>query len=371
MASAIGKYVKTVSEVLTYETYIGTTSPVNFTGLVRHYYLLKGSHVADIHINFLPKGARSTQSHDIVERMRPEVQAIAQQFGARVTLAEMSPGPPVLQTLVAEVYGPDYESQLTLAERVRQLFEGTAGVVDVDWSGKLPQPTYRFVVDKTKAALHGVSTASVAEVLQIALGGRAAGALHLPKETEEVPLFVQVAQPGRSHLTDLQELKVISPSGHAVPLAELTSVELDPQSQAIHRKNLKPVVYVMGDVAGAQESPIFALLALDQTLGQWSTSEGGKLPRFFTQPPFLTDQVSLKWDGEWQASHEFNSGVGFAFIAVLVLIYMLVAAWFQSLVLPFIILAPVPLSLIGILPAHALMGAFFTGASTVACHGPA
>ncbi|NOT53778.1 MAG: efflux RND transporter permease subunit [Deltaproteobacteria bacterium] len=365
VASAIGTYVKTVPEVLTYETYVGTTSPVNFTGLVRHYFLRKGGHVADIHVNLLHKGARNTQSHDIVKRMRPAVQAIARQFAARVTLAEMSPGPPVLQTLVTEVYGPDYESQLTLAERVRQLFEGTAGVVDVDWSGKSSQPTYRFVVDKTKAALHGVSTAHVAEVLQIALGGRAAGALHLPKETEEVPLFIQVAQPGRSHLTDLQELKVISPSGHAVPLAELTSIELDPQSPAIHRKNLKPVVYVMGDTAGGQESPIFTLLALDQTLGQWSMPDDGILPRFFTQQPFLTDRLSLKWDGEWQTSYEFIGGVGFAFLAVLVLIYMLVAAWFQSLVLPFVILAPVPLSLIGILPAHALAGAFFTGASVI------
>lgn len=365
VTNAIGKYVKMVPEVLTYETYVGTMSPVNFTGLVRHYFLRKGGHVADIHVNLLPKGARSAQSHDIVKRMRPEVQAIAQQFGARVTLAEMSPGPPVLQTLVTEIYGPDYESQLTLAERVRQLFTETAGVVDVDWSGKVPQPTYRFVVDKTKAALHGVSTAAVAEMLQIALGGKAAGALHLPKETEEVPLFIQVAQSGRSHLTDLKELKVISPAGHAVPLAELTSVEPDPQSPVIHRKNLKPVVYVMGDTAGVQESPISALMALDQTLGQWSTPEGGMLPRFFTQQPSLTDHLSLKWDGEWQMSYEFTNGVGFAFVAVLVLIYMLVAAWFQSLVLPFIILAPVPLSLIGILPAHALLGAFFTGASTV------
>lgn len=361
VARTIGDYLGTVPEVTDYELYVGTASPYNFNGLVRHYFLRKGPNVADIQVNLLPKGERRAQSHEIAKRVRPKVQEIAQKYGARVKVAEVPPGPPVLQTLVAEVYGPDYGRQIELARQIREAFEKTPGVVDVDWYVEDPQPKYRFIVDKEKAALHGITTEQVVQTLQVALGGMEIGLLHLPKAKEDVPLFVRLPREERSSIEDLRALKVASPGGKLVSLSELIRVEATTESSFIYRKNLKRVVYVTGDVAGEEESPVYAILKLNRALD----GVGRGIERYAARQPFLTEKLSMKWDGEWQITYEVFRDLGLAFAAVMVLIYILVVAWFQSFKTPFVILAPIPLSLIGILPAHGLLGAFFTATSMI------
>ncbi|MFQ5846982.1 MAG: efflux RND transporter permease subunit [Candidatus Methylomirabilales bacterium] len=361
----IGDYLGTVPEVTDYEFYVGTASPYNFNGLVRHYFLRKGPNVADIQVNLLSKGERRAQSHDIAKRVRPKVQKIAGTYGARVKIAEVPPGPPVLQTLVAEVYGPSQDRQIELARQIRRLFESTPGVVDVDWYVEAPQSKYRFIVDREKAALNGIPTERIAQTVKIALGGTAAGLLHLPREKEDVPLFVQLPRAKRSSVEDLKTLKVVSPRGDLVPLSELVQVQATSESPFIYRKNLKRVVYVTGDVAGEEESPVYAILKLDRAIEGLGTPEGDRVPVYTTRQPFLTEQLSMKWDGEWQITYEVFRDLGLAFAAVMVLIYVLVVGWFHSFRTPLVILAPIPLSLVGILPAHWLMGAFFTATSMI------
>jgi multidrug efflux pump subunit AcrB len=365
VTQAIGDYLGTVPEITDYQFYVGTSAPYNFNGLVRHYFLRRGPHEADIQVNLLPKAARQDQSHAIVKRLRPHVQAIAQRFGARVKMAEIPPGPPVLQTLVAEVYGPDYDRQIEVARQIRTLFEQTPGVVDVDWYVEAPQPKYRFAVDKEKAALHGITTDQVVQNLRVAVDGMEAGLLHLPTEKEDVALFVQLPQAQRSRLADLQALQLVSSRGAMVPLAELVHVQKEAEAPFRYRKNFRRVVYVTADVAGTEESPIYAILKLNRALQTVHLPEGYTLQRHMTQPPVSTEQLSMKWDGEWQITYEVFRDLGLAFAAVLVLIYVLVVGWFQSFKTPFVILAPIPLSLVGILPGHALLGAFFTATSMI------
>jgi multidrug efflux pump subunit AcrB len=362
---ALGDYLGTVPEVTDYQLYIGTASPYNFNGLVRHYFLRHGPHVADIQVNLLSKQARSRQSHDIAKRVRPHLQQIAQQYGARVKVAEIPPGPPVLQTLVAEVYGPVYDQQIALAAQIMRIFEATPGIVDVDWYVEARQPQYRLRVNQEKAALHGITTEQVVQTFKIALDGMVTGLLHLPREKEEVPLFVQLPRPARARVADLQAIKVLSSQGTMVPLSELVQVQTTAELPFIYRKNLKRVVYVTGDVAGAEESPVYAILQVNRALDALSTPTGKALERYSASQPFLTEELSMKWDGEWQITYEVFRDLGLAFAAVLVLIYILVVGWFQSFKTPLVIITPIPLSLIGILPAHALMGAFFTATSMI------
>ncbi len=362
---ALGASLATVPEVTDSQLYVGTASPSNFNGLVRHYFLRRSPHLADIQVNLLPQDARQAQSHDVAKRVRPALQEIARQYGARVKVAEVPPGPPVLQTLVAEVYGPEYGRQIALARDILQRFEQTPGVVDVDWYVEDPYPQYRLIVDKEKAALHGVQSEKLVHLLKIALGGEQVGLLHLPMEKEDVPLLVQLPRAQRSSVADLQALKIAATDGKLVPLAELVHVEETAEPPFIYRKNLKRVVYVTGDVAGAEESPVYAILKLNRALEALPLPEGYKLQRYVAQPPFFTEQLSLKWDGEWQITYEVFRDLGLAFAAVLTLIYVLVVAWFQSFKTPLVILAPIPLSLVGIVPAHGLLGAFFTATSMI------
>jgi multidrug efflux pump subunit AcrB len=354
-------------EVTDLELYVGTAAPYNFNGLIRHYFppLRQGPTVADIQVNLRPKSDRRAQSHGIAARVRPTLQRIAAPAGARIKVAEAPPGPPVLETLVAEVYGDDRAAQLDAARRVREIFERTPGVVDVDWYVEDPQPRYRFVVDKEKAALYGVSTAQIVEALRVALGGAALGLAHLPSEKEDVPIFVRFPRDQRSGVDVLGGLKVKGAGGVMVPLAELARVELTVQPPFVYRKNLQRVVYVTGDVAGQEESPVYAIQRLNRQLDGLRALDGRPIPRYVASQPFLTDRVSLKWDGEWQVTYEVFRDLGIAFGAVMVLIYVLVVGWFRSFRTPLVIMAPIPLTLVGILPAHGLLGAFFTATSMI------
>jgi multidrug efflux pump subunit AcrB len=356
-----------VPEVTDLQLYVGTAAPYNFNGLIRHYFppIRQGPHVADLQVNLLPKHGRDAQSHDIAKRVRPALQAVAARTGARIKVAEVPPGPPVLQTLVAEVYGPDAATRLAVARQVRNAFEGTAGVVDVDWQVEDPQPGWRFVVDREKAALHGITAEQIVETLRIALAGERPGLAHLPAEKEDVPIVVRLPRAERSGVEALAALRVRSIGGALVPLGELVRVEATVEPPFAYRKNLLPVVYVTGDVAGREESPVYAILALNRALDTLRGPDDRPIRRYVASAPVLTHEAALKWDGEWQVTYEVFRDLGLAFAAVLVLIYILVVAWFGSFQTPLVIMAPIPLTLVGILPAHGLMGAFFTATSMI------
>ncbi len=352
-------------EVVNYQIYAGTAGPYNFNGLVRHYFLRQGANEADIQVNLLPKGDRSAQSHEISKRVRDAIVPIGDKYGAKLKVAEIPPGPPVYQTLVAEVYGPEYSQQIDIARQIRDEFKKTPGVVDVDWTVEDPQPQYRFVVDKEKAALAGVSADQIAQTLRLAVSGAVVGLAHQPKEKEDVDIVLEIPRADRSSVAGLGALRVASTSGALVPISELTHVETGAIETSIYHKNLKRVVYVSRDVAGKEESPVYAIISLSKSLDKIRGPGGYAIERYATHLPFLTDKVSMKWDGEWHITYEVFRDLGFAFAVVLVLIYVIVVAWFQSFRVPLVIMAPIPLTLIGIIPAHAMMGAFLTATTII------
>ena len=364
-ARAMGEYLKTVPEVTDFQTYTGTAAPYNFNGLVRHYFLRSGSNSADIQVNFLPKGDRAAQSHDIAKRLRPELKKIADRYHGRIKVAEIPPGPPVLSTLVAEIYGPDQKRQTEIARNIRDIFETTDGVVDVDWYVEDDQKKVIFDVDKEKAAQHGITTEAVSQTLRIALSGMSAGLAHGEKDKEPVEIFLRMPLSERSDPASLGEMTVASADGRIVPLAELVTMREGVEDKAIYHKNLKRVVYVTGDVAGAAESPAYAILQMKEKIGELKLAEGYAMKQYSAVQPWLEDRFSMKWDGEWHITYEVFRDLGIAFGAVLVLIYILVVAWFRNFVAPLIIMAPIPLTLVGILPGHWVFGAFFTATSMI------
>ncbi len=352
-------------EVVNLQTYVGTASPYNFNGLVRHYYMRGGSNMADIQVNLLSKHDRDLQSHEIAKRVRNGLTPIARRFGANVKVAEVPPGPPVLQTLVAEIYGPSAEGQLRLARQVKDLLESTDGVVDVDWYVEDDQPKYRILVDKQKAALNGISEDDIARTIQIASAGAPAGLLHDDKEKEDVAILLRLSRASRSDVERLAGLKVMGRTGRLVPVNELVRTERLIEDRSIYHKNLMPVTYVTADVAGAMESPVYAILNLSPRIAKIQIPEGYEIEQHTASQPFEDSRYAMKWDGEWHITYEVFRDLGIAFAAVLVLIYVLVVGWFQSFLTPLVIMAAIPFSLVGILPAHGMLNAFFTATSMI------
>jgi multidrug efflux pump subunit AcrB len=359
-------------EVRDYQVYAGTASPFNFNGLVRHYFMRRGSNVADLQVNLVSKHERSAQSHDIAKRVRPRLTAIAQKYGAAVAVAEVPPGPPVLQTLVAEIYGPNENARLKLAEKVREIFRSTPGVVDVDWYVEDLQPKTILHVDKAKAALHGISEATISRTVQMAVQGYPVTLLHAPDERENVEIVLELPRSERTRAEDLLMLPVrseMNPQAPLVPLRELVSIEHTVSERNIYHKNLQNVTYVTGDVAGVVESPVYAILTMNQALAKLDGREFGGLERtvkiYNATMPETDREPAMKWDGEWQVTLEVFRDLALAFAAVLILIYMLMVGWFKNYTTPIIVMTVIPFSLIGILPAHALMGAFFTATSMI------
>ncbi len=365
MAQEMGIYLGSVPEVVDYQVYAGTSGPFNFNGLVRHYFMRRGANVADIQVNLLPKHERSEQSHDVAKRVRPHLTAIAERYGARIEVAEVPPGPPVLQTLVAEIYGPDYERQLALAQQVRAIFEETEGVVDVDWYAEEKQDKYRFVVDREKAALSGISSQSIAQTLAMAVAGYEVGLVHQPTEVEDLDIQLRLPLVDRSHVDELMDIKMPTSSGDMVSLGQLVRMEKEENERSIFHKNLMPVVYVTADVGGEFESPVYAIMELGEKVDALELPEGYALEQFTGQQPFYTDKLAMKWDGEWHITYEVFRDLGIAFGAVLILIYILVVAWFQSFIVPLVIMSAIPFSLVGIMPAHGGLDAFFTATSMI------
>ncbi len=361
----IGDYVATIPEVTDYQMYAGAASPHNFNGLVRHYFLRQQANEADIQVNLASKAHRKAQSHEIAKRARPRIHEIARKHSARVKVAEVPPGPPVLQTLVAEIYGPDYAGQIALGREIEKVFDNTEGVVDSDSFIEDDQVKYRFEVDQEKAALNGVSVTQINETLRIALDGMGVGLVHKPAEKEDVNIFLQMPRSERSGVDDLKEIKVAGSQGSMVSLGQLVKVDEVVQDKSIYHKNLMPVVYVTGDAGGRGESPVYVIFGLQRQLAAMKAPNGQAVTQYSTRQPFSTADYAVKWDGEWFVTYEVFRDMGIAFAAVLVLIFILVVGWFQSMKTPFVIMAAIPFSLVGILPAHWLMGAFFTATSMI------
>ena len=377
VARELAAAVRTEPEVRDYQIYAGTASPFNFNGLVRHYFQRRGANVADLQVNLLPKDERHAQSHAIAVRVRPRLAAIAAKYGAAVAVAEVPPGPPVLQTLVAEIYGPTEDDRLALATRVKQIFATTAGVVDVDWYVEEQQPTVHLRVDRPKAALHGISVDTIARTIRTAVTGTRVDLLHQPFEREDVDIRLELPRGRRSRPEDLLALQLRSDHDDIiragerplVPLGELVTFERTAGERNLYRKNLRPVIYVTGDVAGKVASPAYALFAMNRELGKLDGRQFGgtqsEIALYHASQPDSELEPAIKWDGEWHVTLEVFRDLGLAFAAVCILIYMLMVGWFKSYVTPFIIMVVIPLSLIGILPAHALLGAFFTATSMI------
>ena len=351
--------------VVDVQTYVGAASPYNFNGLIRHYFLRAAPHEADIQVNLRSKEERELQSHDIAKRTRSAIAPLAAALGARVKVAEVPPGPPVLQTLVAEIYGPDAEGRERIASEVRKTFESTEGVVDVDWSVEDPQPKLRLIVNEEKAALHGVSVDDIVQLVAISSGGRRTGLIHDPAEKEDVPLILRLKRSARSSLARLTQLRIPARDGSLIPLSELVQVEQAVEDKSIFHKNLMPVTYVTGDVAGKIESPVYAMLELQPQVAKINTGGDYELQQLTASLPTSDERFALKWDGEWHITYEVFRDLGLAFAAVMVLIYVLLVGWFHSFITPLVIMAAIPFSLIGILPAHGLLNAFFTATSMI------
>jgi multidrug efflux pump subunit AcrB len=363
VAAALAEEALRDAAVTSIQSYAGTSSPYTFNGLVRHYFLRREANLADLQVMLVSKDDRSEQSHAIAKRIRTRLEPVASRLGARIQVVEVPPGPPVLQTLVAEVYGPDPQRRLDLAREVRSTFERTPGVVDVDWYVESPRSKWRLEVDGEKAALAGLSSTEVAAVVQMAGSGAPAGLLHDARAREDVPIVLRLPRSLRGSLDAVRTLRLNGPTPVAV--GELTRTVSAPEEQSIYHKNLLPVTYVTGDVAGQIESPVYAILQMNRALAPVRLPEGYGLEVFNTRQPDDSSKYAMKWDGEWHITYEVFRDLGIAFAAVLVLIYILVVGWFESFVTPLTIMLAIPFSLVGILPAHALLGAFFTATSMI------
>ena len=359
-------------EVRDYQVYVGTASPFNFNGLVRHYFMRRGSTVADLQVNLLPKQQRSAQSHDIARRLRPRLAEIANRYGAAIAVAEVPPGPPVLQTIVAEVYGPSEDARLSLATKIREVFKATPGVVDVDWYVERRQDKAILHVDREKAALLGISAETISRTVEMATQGYPVTLLHNPYDREAVNVVMELPLAYRARAEDLLALQIRSdadPRAPLVPLRELATVERTLGERNIYHKNLQNVVYVTADVAGAVESPVYAILSMNGEIAKLDGRDfGGTQPRlrvYNASMPSDGREPAMKWDGEWQVTIEVFRDLGLAFGAVCILIYMLMVGWFKNYATPLIVMTVIPFSLVGILPAHAALGAFFTATSMI------
>ena len=372
IATEMAAALRSEPEIRDYQIYAGTAAPFNFNGLVRHSFLRRGPNVADIQVNLVGKAERSDQSHAIAKRIRPRVAAIAKKYGAAVAVAEVPPGPPVLQSIVAEIYGPSEPQRLALATAVRAIIERAPGAVDVDWFVEADQPKIRYLIDREKAALHGVSVAAINQTLALATQGATVDLLHLPAEREDLPIIVEVSARDRAQPAAVLALNVradLNPAAPLIPLSELVHIERTTGERNLYRKNLKPVTYVTADVAGVVESPAYALFNMHREIQKLDARTFGavdaELPIYHLNQPFNDLAPALKWDGEWHITLEVFRDLGLAFAAVLVLIALLMVGWFKSYVTPLVVMAAIPFSLIGILPAHWAMGAFFTATSMI------
>jgi multidrug efflux pump subunit AcrB len=346
-------------EVTHVQTYAGTAAPINFNGLVRQYYLRQYPWHGDVQVNLAHRLDRAEQSHAIALRVRPALQALEQQTGYSIKLVEVPPGPPVLAPLVAEVYGADYDQQLAAAERIKTLFAASDHVVDIDSTIEAPQPQWQLHVDQQKAAEYGVSVAAINAAIATAIDGSNAGYLRDPNSYQLIPIELKLQQADSVSWQALSQVPVVSQNGAVIALSELTYRIDSSRENAIHRKDLRPVVYVTADLAGGVDSPLYGMIDIHGKLSEQQVRQ------HLIAAPDNTDELSVKWDGEWQITYETFRDMGLAYAVGLIMIYLLVVAQFHSYGVPLIIMAPIPLTLIGIMPGHWLLGAQFTATSMI------
>ena len=363
LGQEIATYLRSVPEVKSTEVYAGTAAPFNFNGLVRHYFMRSSPNAGDVQVNLVSKDERSRQSHAIAVAVRPGIDSIAERYGASVKVAEIPPGPPVLSTIVAEVYGADDSTRLAAAVQVKRTFESTPGVVDVDWTVEAPQQRRVFRVDRLTAAASGASVEQITRTLYMALSGAPSGVAASATAREATAIVPRLPIENRSSIDALLALPIATATGPQ-PLARFVTVLDSTRESSRVRKDLRPAIYVTGDVAGAIESPVYAIMAINKSLDAIRVN-GVSIARYNSTQPDRLDQTAIKWDGEWQLTIEVMRDLGLAFAVVLVLIYVLVVGWFRSFTVPLVIMTPIPLTLIGVLPGHALSGAFFTAPSMV------
>ena len=360
----IAQYLKTVPEVVNYQSYVGSASPITFNGLVRHYDMRGSSNTADIQVNLLHKEDRNKQSHDIAKVIRPEIHKIAKKYGANVKIVEVPPGPPVLSTIVAEVYGPDYETQVKIADEVQKILINTDDVVDVDWMVETPQKEFKIVPDKEKAMLNGVASQQIVGNLNYLLGEHSIGNLFDPKSNDAVDIVMKLQDGEKTSIADLTNLKVKGAAG-MVPVSDIVKVQRETLEKSIYRKDQKRVVYILADMAGGLESPAYAILGMDKKLKNIKLPAGYSLNELYMNTPKDESDYTVKWDGEWQITLEVFRDLGVAFLVVIIIIYMLIVGWFQNFKTPIMMMIPIPLSLVGIVLGHWLLGAFFTATSFI------
>ncbi|EGK02533.1 efflux RND transporter permease subunit [Dysgonomonas gadei] len=365
VAKELAVYISRNDKVTNYQTYVGTSAPISFNGLVRHYDMRMGDNVADIKVNLVDKGERSEQSHDIATSVRADLQAIGKKYNANVKVVEVPPGPPVMSTIAAEVYGPDYEQQIAVAKQVKDLLAQTDNVVDVDWSVEDAQTEYKFEVDKDKAMKLGIPNAQVVQNMRAALSGMSVGVLHQPSSVNQVGIVLQLSEKEKSSIEDVLSMKVVNQQGIAIPVSDLVKITKGEKEKSVHRKDQKRVVYILTEVAGSLESPIYPITEVSGKLSQVKLPEGYTLSEEYSEQPKYEDNFSLKWDGEWQITYEVFRDLGLAFLFVLIIIYVLIVAWFQNFITPLVQLAAIPLSLIGIIFGHWIMGAYFSAPSMI------
>ena len=361
----VAQYLSTVPEVVDYQNYVGASAPITFNGLVRHYDLRGGSNMADIQVNLLHKADRDLQSHDIAKIVRPEVQKIGKKYGANIKIVEVPPGPPVLSTLVAEIYGPNYEDQIKVANQVKTILETTDDVVDTDWMVEAQQVEYRLEVDKEKAMLNGIAPQQVVGNLTYLLREMPVSNLYDENSVDPVGIVLALDDSDKSSLQELQNLKIKGGQGNVVSVSDLVKVKIDTLQNTIYRKDQKRVVYVLADMAGGLESPVYAILGMNEKLQKMKLPKGYTVNELYTDQPSDESNFSVKWDGEWQITLEVFRDLGAAFLVVIIVIYMLIVGWFQNFKTPMVMMVAIPLSLVGIVLGHWVLGAFFTATSFI------
>ncbi|MEB4592670.1 efflux RND transporter permease subunit [Candidatus Thiothrix sp. Deng01] len=360
MADYLGK----VEDVTDYQIYAGTAAPINFNGLVRQYYLREGSNVGDIQVNLTDAHERNRQSHAIALDVRPHLQEIAQKYNGSVKVVEVPPGPPVMSPIVAEVYGLDYPGQIKVAKQIRGVFEKTDDIVDIDDSVEYPQKRLVVQVDRSKAALLGVSQDAIASAVDTALHGEDVVFLHGKGIKYAVPIRLEFPVALKDKMDSVLALRVRSQSGELVPMSELVNVQETTRENSIYHKDLLPVVYVMGDMAGKTDSPLYGMFSIFSGIQDLSVYGNPVNQHFIAQPddPYL---YGMKWDGEWQVTYETFRDMGIAYGVGMILIFLLIVAQFRSYMIPLVIMSPIPLTIIGVMPGHALLGAQFTATSMI------
>jgi len=363
--SDLGHYLAEVPEVTDYEVYAGTAAPINFNGLVRQYYLRSAPHLGDIQVNLVDRHHRERSSHEVARSLREPLQAIGQALNANVKIVEVPPGPPVFAPLVAEIYGLDYAGQIDIARQVRGVFEATADIVDIDDSVEAPAPRRILTVDRQQAALYGITQQTIVSAFAAALGGEDIGYLHRPYAKYAIPIRLELPVADQSELQQALAVKVRAADGSLVALSQFITWEQTTIEHSIYHKDLQPVVFVTADMAGDLDSPLYGMADIADRLAAEGVPGAPQLNQYWINPPMNPYQYELKWDGEWQITYETFRDMGIAYSVGLVLIYLLVVAQFRSYLVPLIIMIPIPLTIIGVMPGHALLGAKFTATSMI------